>query len=228
MVGIDAANEEATSDSITLVDEADSLFIDELNSPPSASKACFGFTATIPSGENDYEHERLAALGFKIWNEEVFGYEAVDPEIDFKVPDWKTFFERTTRGAKLVFGSLNDANRIAQVATDAGFQTKVDSRDFNLIRNMSDWCLIVTEEKLMRGIDYRVRKLLASAEKEDGIDLLICAPFNNKRARKQGLGRVGRGQEPCTRVQLEGIEDVNMESEGELQRKLGSRIVKHK
>ena len=51
---------------------------------------------------------------------------------------------------------------------------------------------IVTEEILMRGVDYH-------AEKNLGINLLIANEVSNERALHQAVHRVGRGMEPCRR-----------------------------
>ena len=49
----------------------------------------------------------------------------------------------------------------------------------------------------MRAVDYRSPNL--------GIALVICKSFENERAAQQGLGRVGRNEDPCQRVQLKSI-----------------------
>ena len=61
VVGIEEINEVANKDTILLIDEADKLFIDEINCLPANIKACTGFTATIPScKESEIVQERLA------------------------------------------------------------------------------------------------------------------------------------------------------------------------
>ena len=50
-MGIKAAEEVTDKNTIVLVDEADKLFIDDVEGPPRDYKACIGFTATIPSGK---------------------------------------------------------------------------------------------------------------------------------------------------------------------------------
>ena len=64
-------------------------------------------------------------------------------------------------------------------------------------------CLVVTKEWLMRGIDYRLKDLDLSAA--DGIDLLLAASFSNQRMYQQGLARVGRYTEPCSRYVVRGV-----------------------
>ena len=73
---------------------------------------------------------------------------------------------------------------------------------------MSGRCLIVTDEYLMRGIDYRLKETQA-LDGKDGIDLLVACPFSNERAYQQGLARVGRYNEPCTRFILKGVPKVD-------------------
>ena len=48
VVGIEEINNEANKDTLLLIDEADKLFIDDVNCLPKNYKACTGFTATIP------------------------------------------------------------------------------------------------------------------------------------------------------------------------------------
>ena len=73
---------------------------------------------------------------------------------------------------------------------------------------MHGYCLIVTDENLMRGIDYRLKEA-AKHERDDGIDLLITCSFSNTRAYQQGLARVGRYNEPCSRFALKGVPKVD-------------------
>ena len=82
-------------------------------------------------------------------------------------------------------------------------------------------CLIVTELELMRGVDYHTPNY------EVGIDLLIARDFPSTRAYEQGLGRVGRYNEPCTRFKwnkLPGTE-VNEAEELAIRGRIGTKIV---
>ena len=85
---------------------------------------------------------------------------------------------------------------------------------------MEGVCLIVTDEELMRGIDYRLKKTEGS--KNDGIDLLIMRSFSTKRAVEQGLSRVGRYNEPCKRYKLESVGLLDTEAEAELNMKIAT------
>ena len=43
---------------------------------------------------------------------------------------------------------------------------------------MNGYCIIVTDDELMRGVDYRLKENQV-LEDDDGIDLLIACPFKN-------------------------------------------------
>ena len=45
-----------------------------------------------------------------------------------------------------------------EAATARGFNVEIDCEDLTVIRAMEGTCLIVTDEALMRGIDYRLKK----------------------------------------------------------------------
>ena len=70
--------------------------------------------------------------------------------------------------------------------------------------------LVVTDEVLMRGFDYR---------SNCGIELLIAAQFIHERAYEQGLGRVGRNGDKCKRYLLLDMEPVNVVQQAKLARK---------
>ena len=74
----------------------------------------------------------------------------------------------------------------------------------------------------MRGVDYRIGEK-GDTKSNDGIDLLLAAPFSNERAFEQGLARVGRYTEPCTRYSLQGLEKVDAVKAAELKLSLADR-----
>ena len=74
----------------------------------------------------------------------------------------------------------------------------------------------------MRGVDYRIGEK-GDTKSNDGIDLLLAAPFSNERAFEQGLARVGRYTEPCTRYGLQGLERVDPGKAAELKLRLADR-----
>ena len=104
VVGMKAAEEVADKNTIVLVDEADKLFIDDMEEPPRYRRACIGFTATIPSGkEGQVVQNRLEKLNIKIWDQ--LGYPNFDCDVDVEVASIEEFFATAHRGAKLVFCS---------------------------------------------------------------------------------------------------------------------------
>ena len=64
-----------------------------------------------------------------------------------------------------------------EAAVARGFKVQIDCEDLAVIRAMEGRCLIVTYEKLMRGIDYRLKRTEGS--KNDGIDLLVMRSFSS-------------------------------------------------
>ena len=64
-----------------------------------------------------------------------------------------------------------------EAAAARGFKVQIDCEDLAVIRAMEGMCLIVTDEELMRGIDYRLKRTEGS--KNDGIDLLVMRSFSS-------------------------------------------------
>ena len=156
-VGLKRVREEPDENALVLVDEADKLFVDDAEEPPRKCKACVGFTATIPSGkEGVVVQNRLEQLKVKIWNE--LGYQHIDRDVDTEVASIEEFFEVANRGAKLVFCSAGKVLKVTQQAADRDLKVIQDCKDLARIRDMHGYCLIVTDESLMRGIDYRLQE----------------------------------------------------------------------
>ena len=181
VVGIEEINNEANKDTLLLIDEADKLFIDDVNCLPKNYKACTGFTATIPSSqESDIVQKRLGKiLNFGILGD--WGYPDEAREPDEEVDSFEAFFEQSNRCAKLVWCTPGKMLLTEEKATEAGFKVFRNCENLDYIRNMRGRCLIVTDEYLMRGIDYRLKETQAFDGK-DGIDLLVACPFSNERA----------------------------------------------
>lgn len=81
-----------------------------------------------------------------------------------------------------------------------------DCRDLKRLKQLTkDDVLLITENELTRGVDYR------AAKDVKGISLLVMSESCNMRAYIQLLGRVGRFNEPCKRFLWFGLEEpVNM------------------
>jgi len=60
--------------------------------------------------------------------------------------------------------------------------------------------LVITKEELMRGHDYRAPK--------KGLKLLIAVRFSHERGARQGLGRVGRQNDPFLRFRIKGVDKL--------------------
>ena len=108
---------------------------------------------------------------------------------DLEGADIQTFLA-LNKGAKLIYCEPKDAEKDF-IPAAKGFKMKVlvNEPSVEIRRNLTNECLIVTDPKLMLGVDYR-------AEKKTGIDLLVARPFPNYRKLYQGEARVGRGGEP--------------------------------
>ena len=57
--------------------------------------------------------------------------------------------------------------------------------------------LVATKEEFMRSLDFRAAKV--------GMALVICKSFKHYRIAQQGLGRVGRYNDVCIRMLVEGV-----------------------
>lgn len=101
---------------------------------------------------------------------------------------------------------------------DQDYKVWTNHREINDLRKLEEGdCLLVTELELMRGVDYHTPNYNV------GIDLLIARDFPSTRAYQQGLGRVGRYNEPCARFKWDKLTSdvVNEIEELALRGKLG-------
>jgi len=80
------------------------------------------------------------------------------------------------------------------------FTFYLDERDNGLFP-----LVITTDERHLRGVDLRAPK--------NGLTFISTRPFSSYRARQQALGRVGRFGDPCYRVVLDGVAEVDRQSE---------------
>ena len=93
---------------------------------------------------------------------------------------FEAFFKCSTRGAKLVYCLEEDVEEVRELAVEQGPTTKVNCTDLGHIRDMKNKCLIVSDEELLRGVDYRLKE--EGGSEHDGIDLLVAYSFSNNRA----------------------------------------------
>ena len=71
---------------------------------------------------------------------------------------------------------------------------------------------VTARETSMRGLDFRAPTL--------GMVLIVNAAFSSPRDKSQGMSRVGRFKDDCTRVKLGLFEDVDDEKSQEVWTKL--------
>ena len=133
------------------------------------------------------------------------------------VNDCKSFFEQTTTScAKLIYVQADQEPSVRELAKTFGY-TEIETNcvDLNILKQIGKRVLIVTSDQqlLMRGVDYR----------SELIDLLILANFDNERAYRQALGRVGRFGDRCSRWMQEGLTGFD----GKLYRKLKASLHYH-
>ena len=114
------------------------------------------------------------------------------------------FNSMQTDRAKLVFANNAQIEQIKKVAEEAGREVHINTEDLAIIRNLSSkHALIVTDEDLIRGVDYRCSK---------GLDLLLCTEPSSNRMLIQALGRVTRCDDPGTRYRLAEDKPVSPET----------------
>ena len=182
----------AGENELVILDEADQLLLDNLLQLE--ANYCVGLTATpflkLDGVEADYLRD---CLRFKVFDSGIDS--AVRSAQLMPVSSIEEFIRENAHRAKLIFGLPADEADIRALACD----TKLNETNLAVTKNLSKTsCLLVTEETLMRGIDYRAEGC--------GIALLIANALTSDRALEQAKGRVGRYGEPCGRYKLSGFE----------------------
>ena len=118
------------------------------------------------------------------------------------VESYENFFRLTTGVAKLVYCDVDQLEAVTAKAKftqpDAIIKENVKDKS-GLHENDARSVIIVTEERLMRGFDYRCT---------EGIALLMARGFSHERALMQGMGRVGRMDDLCERYKLASVETL--------------------
>ena len=114
----------------------------------------------------------------------------------------EAFLDRSrSNRARLIYCKEDDFNNYEAIAKPKGYVVLKDCENFKELRKLTPYdCVLVSRLDLMRGVDYR--------SDPHGIDELIANQFPNKRAYVQGLGRVGRYNEPCGRFIITGLNDT--------------------
>ena len=102
---------------------------------------------------------------------------------------------------KMVICTVEIATQIKAKVTDRVLENEKDSSVLANLDAKPGYLLIITDEVLMRGFDYRAPT--------NGIELLLARDFACERHLVQALGRVGRHYDPCRRFRLTGLTPVN-------------------
>ena len=156
VVGYQACMDATDNDSVVIIDEADVNFIDEAEKPPKQYRSLICLTATIPEIERGFVKERLQELKFHI--DDDYGYKPFAPPEPEAVESIQDFFEnKSKRCGVLVYTDAAQLDKVREEAKQHFDTVEVNCKDLNLIRAMEDCCLIVTDETLMRGVDYRLK-----------------------------------------------------------------------
>ena len=101
--------------------------------------------------------------------------------------------------AKLVYCDGEMAAEVEKIALTSVTGANIKNNPIltkDLRGNNQESVIIVTQQRLMRGFDYR---------SDDGIALLICKQLENKRAFLQAMGRVGRMGDEAQWYRLPGV-----------------------
>ena len=116
------------------------------------------------------------------------------------VKDYHEYFTKSQGQAKLVYCDDDDKDAVIAAAKNCCPNIAVKENGVTrkeLHGNDEKNLLIVTEERLMRGFDYRAPTT--------GFALLIAKQLPNKRAYLQALGRVGRMGEDASWYKLSNV-----------------------
>ena len=91
-------------------------------------------------------------LGFEVIDN---FYSRRDLSVDEYVKDYPEFFLDSKRPSKLVYCPPEDYDIIRDLAKKHHLEPIKDCKSIDKRRNMDGKCMVVTEPKLMRGVDYR-------------------------------------------------------------------------
>ena len=222
-VGINETVMEMTKDDLLILDEADWHLLDQISDLPKKSYGIIAMTATEVGNQYGVEKKRLDTLKITIHDSKIPANFDVEQVLE-KISDVDFLDrERNSEHARLIWCIEDTLAHFSNLATDLGYEVLHNHRDITNLRELThQFCLIVTDIELMRGVDYH------TPEFKSGIDLLIARDFPNTRAYTQGLGRVGRYGEACNRWVWDKFTDsvVNEKEEAELRGKIGSKTSK--
>ena len=149
-----------------LVDEADTVFLDNAVVP--ANKNIIALSATVVTPALNTEYNFLQYHKFHCVNSHIAGF--IDPDAAWPRATVAQFVSKSAEYAKLIYDPNNKLR-------DANKTVTYNCRDLRRLQNLTkDDILVVTEAELMRGVDYR------SAYSTKGISLLVMGTFASTRA----------------------------------------------
>ena len=184
VVGLDGMKYDKTT--LYIVDECDYEVLDKNNYIPNSfneMKGMIGLTAS--SAADDMDKVQLQGKDWHVIDPKIKN--TVDPA-KVETCSFEDFLTKHPDRAKLIFISNEEVNSYQEQAKQHGLDCIVNCSDLEIIRKLAKHhCLVVTDELLMRGVDYRSKQ---------GIDLFIGRTAMNERSYLQCLGRVAR----CTDV----------------------------
>ena len=138
----------------------------------------------------------LSKLGFE------FIYSNVEPMTQEPLPvhDFRQYFNLSLGMARIIYCDHSQLEEVRQLASECspGIVQKLNptTRE-DLHDNDETSLIIVTEERLMRGFDYRAYYT--------GFALLIAKELDCYRSYLQALGRAGRIGEPAKKFKLDAV-----------------------
>ena len=221
-VGIDATVMKMTKDDLLILDEADWHLLDQISDLPMTSYGVIAMTATEVGNQYGVEKKRLDTLKMTIHDSKIPANFDVEQVLQ-RISDVKFIDRERLEHARLIWCTEDKQAHFRKLAEDWGYDVLHNHRNIADLRELTQqYCLIITDIELMRGVDYH------TPEFKSGIDLLIARDFPNTRAYTQGLGRVGRYGEACNRWVWDKFTDsiVNEKEEAELRGKIGSKTSK--
>lgn len=184
VVGLDGMKYDKTT--LYIVDECDYEVLDKNNYIPNSfneMKGMIGLTAS--SAADDMDKVQLQGKDWHVIDPKIKN--TVDPA-KVETCSFEEFLTKHPDRAKLIFAPDEDVVYYQKYALQQNWIYLKNCQNLSIIRNLhTNHCLVVTDELLMRGVDYRSKQ---------GIDLFIGRTAMNERSYLQCLGRVAR----CTDV----------------------------
>jgi hypothetical protein len=178
--------------------------------------ACVMLTATINGGrEEKVEEKVLKSFGFECYShmhQPTLGQDIVYQELDLANKNAIATYleEKKNHQAMLVYGDPELKSFLKENLKVEDVDEAIDDESLKTLHQKDEegkYRTLVSSNKKqsMRGVDFRAET--------NGIHLLLCTSFSNKRELIQAAMRVGRQGDSCQRFKLKGLELVDEEAE---------------